>query len=137
MPVKSRMGTRRDVQTCVIVGLVMASIYAMYAIGLYALEGPRPFEQNGTSIAVVLATYYAAGVIGGGVVGLLMPFTASIVGSAAVGVLVAFISFFGIAIANEGPAWRWSSAVWVQLLIFAFLFGTTLSLGWRNITGRR
>ena len=114
----------------------MATVYSAYALVLFLLQGPTPFERNETTIQVVLLTYYAAGAIGGSVVGALSPLTRSWTGGALVGVLAAFIVEFCFATAVEGPFWRWQRDVWEALVILSIVFGIACSYTWRKFVGR-
>ncbi|MDB4916987.1 MAG: hypothetical protein JWM95_4631 [Gemmatimonadetes bacterium] len=132
---RRRYGNRDDVRLCVIVAVIIATLYAAFVVGLFLFEGPGVFDKNGTSVGAVVVMYYAAGLLGGVVVGILLPLTRSLLGIIAVGVLVALIVFFCVAIGLEGPFWRWGPSVWRQLMVFGVIFGVPVSIGCRKING--
>ena len=133
MSSRTRARAAIDLRVSLLVGMLMATIYAAYAVGLYLVEGAVPFSKNGTSLGIVLLVYYLAGGIGGAVVGLLMPLTRTLLGVVVVGIVVAFVVFFCIGTASSGPAWRWTPSAWRQLGYLSISFGTAGGVGWRTL----
>ena len=113
----------------------MATIYAIWALGLLLLSGDESFSKHETSLGVVLLTYYAAGTVGGALVGGMLPLARTLPGRVVLGLLAAFIVFFCVVTAVEGPFWRWGQFEWVRVAIPTFFFGTVCSVLWRRVTG--
>lgn len=125
-----------NLRTGVVGGLALASIYSAYTVVLFALHGEAPFRKNETSLGVVIATYYTAGFLGGAVVGLLMRFSKSAFGMLLIGVAAAFVFFFCVASAVDGPFWRWDGEVWFELTALVVFFGIAAPLAVRSTSGR-
>lgn len=89
---------RPSVGLGITVGLVMAALTCVAAVIIYALRGPEAFTANGTTLPRAVVTYLAAGVLGGGVGGLLFPLTARSGGGAIVGALAAVPLYLSIAL---------------------------------------
>lgn len=109
----------------IVFGLLIACVYAAYAVGLYAFRGARPFERIGTSLPAVVATYLAGGVVAGGVVGALLPLARYLVGMVIVAVIGTFGVMIGITLTSTGfRDWRdWQDTASVSILL-----GTLIAL---------
>jgi hypothetical protein len=70
-------------------GWRFAAVYIVFVLGLFLLRGPGPFERSGTTLPMVIAAYAIAGMIGGGVFGLLLPLGRTRLGAAFLGLIVA------------------------------------------------
>jgi hypothetical protein len=114
---------RVNLRTSVLVGFIMATCYAIYAVVVYAVRGPAPFAAHGVSLQIVLLTYYAAGILGGLVVGVMLPVARNSVGALLVGVVIGLIVFFCIEVASSGPVWKWTSDAWEDVLVLGALLG--------------
>jgi hypothetical protein len=132
--IKKRRHLGRDVQSSVTVGLVMALIYSLVVVLVSVSGGFQRFAAHGTTMSAVIATYLVTGIAGGVVVGILKPWTASLLGRSAVGLIVAFIAFFNIEIASEGPFWGWSAASWKTVLVLSTFFGVAGAYAWAKFT---
>jgi hypothetical protein len=112
------------IKECVVIGLVFACFYSLYVCGLYLLEGSAPFTRLGTTLGVVIGTYFFGGISGGVAVGVLKPLARWRVGAILVGIVAAFFVFFGIAVASDGLPSRWGRDQWITLTVLPILFGT-------------
>ncbi len=54
-------------------GMAFAVIYSAFVIVLPMFRGSEPFREAHTSLPAVIAAYFAAGLVGGGIFGLLLP----------------------------------------------------------------
>ena len=126
---------RETTRSGLVMGLVMATLYSAYALVVFLLQGSNPFAKNQTTIQAVLVTYYAAGALGGSVVGALSPLARSWPGRILVGVLAACVVEFCLATAVEGPFWLWQSNVWKGLAFLSVFFGVVCSYTWRKFVG--
>lgn len=113
----------REVRSGVTGGLVLASFYCLYAVGLYAVRGARPFDRNDTTLAGALGAYVAAGALGGVAVGLLHPLRRSLPGLVVVTTVCATLAFFAVTVATDGPPTRWGPAEWRATAVLGLLFG--------------
>jgi hypothetical protein len=95
----------------------------MYAIVLYALRGQAPFEAIGTSLGQVIASYFAGGILGGAMVGVLWPLARHREGAIVIGIVTAFVVVAAARFASVGSFARWSSDIWVGTIIAAVLLG--------------
>lgn len=70
-------------------GWRFAAVYIVFVLGLFLLRGPGPFERSGTTLPMVIAAYTVAGLIGGGIFGILLPLGRTRFGAALLGLIVA------------------------------------------------
>jgi len=92
----------RSAREGVALGVAMATLYSAWVALVYALNGSRPFVEVGVTLPVVIAVYYAGGVLGGAVAGTLWPRARSRVQATLVGVLVAVVVTIGAGVAMYG-----------------------------------
>jgi hypothetical protein len=83
-------------------GLGTATLFSLYVVVLALVRGTWEFEKFGVTGTTILATYYAAGAIGGIVVGLLRPTLHHWLGSMVVGILAGMFVYGGISRALDG-----------------------------------
>ncbi len=93
-------------------GLWVAAFYCIWVTGLYVVRGPEPFERNGVTFLSTIFTYLAIGIVGGGLVGLLRPFSGERFGAYGIGVLVGLLGAFALTILIAGSPARWELAEW-------------------------
>lgn len=103
--------------------MFFAALYSCYATALWLLSGPSAFERVGASFQAVIVTYLVTGLVGGAVVGLLLPWWKYFPGALVLGLVTAFVFGFAIETATHGPVWRWNGNVWFYLAVFSLLFG--------------
>lgn len=91
----------------VMVGGALAGAFSIWVLVMRLLQGTDPRPLPGGSIFVVVLAYFAAGIIGGVLVGLLRPLAHHMVGAAAVGALVGALIYaaFGLVAVTAD---RWS-----------------------------
>jgi hypothetical protein len=107
----------------VAIGLAFACLYSLYVGGLYFLQGPAPFQRLGTSIGVVIGTYFFGGISAGIVVGVLQPLARWRLGAIVIGIIAAFFVFYGIGIAANGSPSEWRKNVWITWTVLPIVFG--------------
>src|SRR5947209_6926826 len=107
----------------VAIGLVFACLYSGYVGILYLLRGSEPFSRLGTTVLVVIASYFAGGISGGAVVGILQPLGRSLLGAIFVGIVAACFVFLGIGVAADGPPSHWDDVAWISWSGCALVFG--------------
>ena len=110
-------------------GLIFAGVYASYAIGLYFFQGAEPFARNGTTLGDTIASYAAAGIVAGGIVGALQPLTRSWIGSVLVYSIAGFFVFASIGTAAGGLM----NVDWIGCVVLGVVFGVIGSLMWRKL----
>jgi hypothetical protein len=90
------------IKESVVIGLAFDCLYSLYVCGLYLLEGRAPFARLGTTLGVVIGTYFIGGISAGVAVGLLKPLARWRAGAILVGIIAAFFVFVGIVVASDG-----------------------------------
>ena len=86
-------------------GLVMATIFSLFVAGMAVLRGSTHYEQYNTTTFTIIKTYFAAGVLGGAVFGLLVPIArAGRFGAVLVGMAVGPFVYSAIGVASDGPS---------------------------------
>jgi amino acid transporter len=76
----------------------MATVTSVVAVVIYAVRGPDTFARLGVTLASTVSLYLIAGVVGGALVGVLLPVTVWRWGAAAVGILAAVPLYVGVAV---------------------------------------
>jgi len=110
-------------------GFIFACFYGLYAVGLYILRGPEPFKHDGTTLSAALAAYFVGGIVAGGIIGALQPFSRSRIGAMFVYSMAVFFVFVSIAIAADGI----HHIDWLGCIIGGIVFGIIGSFVWRNL----
>lgn len=89
-------------------GVLFAGVLALWVTAVRIFGGRSAFEELGASYPVVVLTYLGSGVVGGIIVGLLLPITRWRVGVAFVGFLVGVATFSAVGLSITGFE-GWSS----------------------------
>jgi hypothetical protein len=113
----------------VLVGLAFAFVYSVLALVIsLAAEGSMEGEY-GFSVFTLIELYFLAGIIGGGSVGFLWPWTVTRLGAVIVGVIGALPLSFGAALLVEQsrPRRDYSSAL-LAAVIYAVIVGVWAGL---------
>lgn len=76
-------------------GIIVAALLSLVAVMVYGIRGPDVFERLGVSLPAVVTLYFLAGIIGGAVVGLLLPLTTWRLGASLVGAVAASPLYVG------------------------------------------
>jgi hypothetical protein len=76
-------------------GCIMATLFSGMAVMAYAIGDGQAFDRLGVSLGSTLALYFAGGIVGGLLVGLLFPLTTWRWGSVVVGILAALPVYLG------------------------------------------
>lgn len=84
---------------------------------MYIFFGSDPFERNGVTLLSVVVTYVTIGVVGGGIVGVLRPFTATRPGAHAVGFIVGLLGAAGIVVLVAGSPLTWQVPEWGTIAV--------------------
>jgi hypothetical protein len=128
----------QDIKTGAVMGLLIATVYSLYALVLLAARGTAPFDANGVTPAGVIAAYYGGGLVAGSVVGILRPLLRWRLGATIVGIVAAFGVFAGIGIAKEGYLWHWTIRTWQTSVISSVILGGICSnIIWRSSRSAR
>ena len=98
-------------------GLGMAMLCSIAAVGVYLRRGAAPFDQYGITLVTALGAYWVGGAVGGAVLGLLRPLTRSRVGAVFAGIVVAIPVATAIAVALDDISWT-------TIFIWSVIFGT-------------
>lgn len=111
------------VKKTVTLGIITATLYSLFVTALFIFQGAEVFEKSETSYIGVLLAYYAAGIICGVIIGILLPFTKSIIGSLVVYTIAAFFLSVCIISTMWGFILTWGEAEWVVCSISTVVFG--------------
>jgi hypothetical protein len=76
-------------------GVMVAVLISLVAVMMYVLRGPQMFERLGISLTSTIALYFAGGIIGGSLVGLLLPLATWRWGAVLVGIIAAMPVYLG------------------------------------------
>jgi hypothetical protein len=91
----------------VLVGLVMAAVLSAWALVVGLAQGPSASSVPRGSLSIAIGGYFAAGILGGLLVGALRRFTGHVVGVAFVGAFVGATIYAGFGLVAIRPE-RWS-----------------------------
>jgi magnesium-transporting ATPase (P-type) len=116
-------GVRNNVLKGVGLGLVVATGFTVWITFLRLTAGTAPFERLDTTYAATVELYYAGGLVGGTMVGLLLPLRRSPWGSALLGMLGVFPLYFGVALTNSKRSQAFTLENVGQSAVLAFLVG--------------
>ena len=83
-------------------GLWYAVIYSAFVIGMAILRGSTEYPEHGLNTWIIIATYFALGLIGGVTIVLLRPLLQWGLGAAFVGFVIGTLIFIGIGVAQDG-----------------------------------
>lgn len=83
-------------------GVALATFYSAFVLILFMIRGDSAFEANDITLLGTISAYYFGGIVGGVIVGLLLPLATWRWGSVIVGVVAAVPVFLGIGIAMYG-----------------------------------
>lgn len=113
-------------------GLVLATGLSLWVTAVRIIAGPSAFEEMNTTYLAVVLTYYAGGIGGGGVFGLLLPLARTLWGTVLLGYLAALPTVVGIRIATDGfSPWTMPDTV---ALVFTPLIGALVAYNlWRSV----
>jgi hypothetical protein len=117
-----KFSRKRNVQTGVTIGLFGATLLAAWALLAYSM-GSQTLPRSGASLSRILLAYYAAGILGGAIVGLLLGYTQNLVGKVVVGAVAGAIFYLSIQIALKGPIWQWDNRSLLQTTILGLVIG--------------
>jgi hypothetical protein len=101
----------------------MATLYSLYVLVVYAFHGNEPLASNGVSLLGIIGAYYAGGITGGIVVGLLLPLAQWRAGATVIGIAAAFFVFLGIGVAVDGVHNLAKPSSYLDALVIATLVG--------------
>lgn len=119
----SNRSLRADVSWGVKWGLWFAGGYSLIALALFILQGTVVGQPSRFTLPVVIAFYWAAGIISGAIVGVLKPFARSRFGAITVGALVGTFVYFLAGLTVLGPSEFLSMPGVVSTLIIGPIIG--------------
>jgi hypothetical protein len=132
-----KMPMLKNLRWGVLSGIAFATLTSLWVGGLAILRGSVRFETYGLTIWQIMAVYFAGGVAGGAVVGLLRPVTKYRLGAALVGLVAAVPLAFAVEIALQGSPSHWGDLEWGFIKFFACVMGPAGGLiRWYQTYGR-
>jgi hypothetical protein len=117
-------------------GLGLATIYSLWALGVFLVAGSRSFARVDTTLGAAVIAYYSAGLLGGVLAGLMLPLGRFLFGAVVLGILVGTVFFFCIEVATSGPFWQWTSTNWKAVLALGAIVGGLCGVGMYSQRGR-
>lgn len=124
----------RDVRFAVGTGFVMATLFSLWVVVMYLAGGPRAFSAIGTTVYAVVLCYYVAGIVGGALVGLLLPLTGTLGGRMLVGIVASLVLGISAQTTLKGAIWHWDRTTLVATTALAVFMGMVLGpLGAREL----
>lgn len=116
-------------------GLMFASVLSLFVTAVYLFGGSAPFSAKGVTWAQVVLLYFAGGIVGGALVGLLLPLASTTtLGAGFVGWLASIPIGAGGAMLVSGPVW---SSEHTFLTAFMSLGGIATGINLRRVLGKR
>lgn len=97
--VSERRFTKAKLLLGVLWGLAAALITSVVAVAQYMITDGRAFDTHGITLGKVIALYFIGGIVGGAIVGLLLPLTKWRLGASVVGMVALAPFYIGIALA--------------------------------------
>jgi hypothetical protein len=122
------------VRVAVLVGLGYALVYSLIAAALFKLKDPAQVERMGMTLPQAIATYWAGAVLGGVLVGILLPMARWGVGAFVLGTLATlpFFMLVSLLIAADAP---WFPDQVIMALLVSMVLGGLMGLYIRSNSG--
>ena len=106
----------------------MATLLSLFALAVFLLGSIVNRHQGGgqhdVTLGGVVLAYFAGGIGGGFIVGLLRPLFRWRAGSIAAGILAATLFYGAIGVVVSGPISHWTSEEWIIAIILGVCLGT-------------
>jgi hypothetical protein len=102
-------------------GLALACVYSAYVIVVASMQRSIWLDGYGATVYELLLIYFAGGVIGGAVIGVLRPLNSNAAGGALIGALASVPFWVGTLIPVAGMPTRWDKGDWIVLFILVGL----------------
>ncbi|HEY9514328.1 MAG TPA: hypothetical protein VIQ74_01520 [Gemmatimonadaceae bacterium] len=126
----------RNIKRCVAMGVGLAVLYSLWVLFVYAMSGPAPFEDIGLSLAAVVSFYFAMGILGGTIVGLLWPLARWRVGAFAISITVALMMALSVLVMLDGNPVDWDPRNWILVPVLTLGFGLAFGNSLWNAASR-
>ena len=105
-PKRAMIHRERNIGWGVLYGLLFATLYSAAAVLIYLFRGSEPFEANEVTLGSTVAVYFLGGILGGAIIGLLLPWTRWRIGS----VIAGLPGCLGFGLLVSGPITKWDAA---------------------------
>ena len=109
-------------------GLFIATGFTAWITFLRQTAGTAPFDRLHTTYSATVALYYGSGLIGGVIVGLLLPLFRWPLGAALVGMMGVFPAYFGVALTTTDASHAFTRDNVADSAVCAFLVGGTVGI---------
>jgi hypothetical protein len=100
-----------------------SALYILYVTGLYLLNGDSQFKKLHITFIEVVSSYLVGGIIGGAVVGLLLPLTRRRSGAILVGIVAGICVCMCFGFIDKGWPTQWPPETWFAWLTTGILLG--------------
>lgn len=124
--------TGRRLQWGAKAGMAVALVLMLWAVGVYAFAGSAAFTSRGVSFWTTLVIYCVGGLLGGAVVGVMLPLVRWVLGAACVGMVATLPIGLVTMMVLKGAA-PWGTVESVSVVLFVLLLGGPLGLTYRRI----
>ncbi len=109
---------RRNVLLGIGLGAFMASGFSLWATLIRLVGGPAPFASNGTTYLGLVSVYFGGFLLGGFLIGLLMPLSRFMVGRMLLGIMGVFPVYLAVNMESK-PVREWFASDNLVFAVFA------------------
>lgn len=114
-------------------GIAMAIFFSLIALLIYGIAAVRGLEEHELPLYVLIASYFAGGIAGGVIVGLLRPLGKWWWGGAVMGIFALFPAVVSVLISLEGWVTRWDRTHFVFAIMYSVVVGSIVGVMlWRK-----
>lgn len=114
------------------VGLTMATMASAFVVLSSLWRTRSTTEAFGLSLHSIVLAYYAAGILGGALVGLVLRLGDNWRTRTAASILGSFAAYGCVAVAMKGSVLSWDRGQWQMLIAISVLSGATFAFMTRN-----
>lgn len=108
-------------------GVLIATLLSLFVLVSSLWRSAPTSETYGVSVRAIVLTYYAAGIIGGSLIGLVLCFGNNWGTRISGSLIAAFTLFFCIAVARDGLV-NWDGGRWLRVLVPTLVFGVVFAI---------
>ena len=111
---------RRNVLLGLGLGAFVAAGFSLWVTVIRLAAGPAPFVQNGTTYHGLVTVYFGGFLLGGLLIGLLMPLNKFLPGRIVLGIIAVFPVYLAVNMENK-PVHEWFASENLVFAVFASL----------------
>lgn len=119
-------------------GIFMAGFYSVIAVVSLLIHGVAPLSQFSTALGSAVLFYFASGVLGGVILGILRPLTQNVFGAMLAAIPIALVALTGAWVVAEGSPLYWNRDRWKEVVFFALIVGPFFgAVRWYSVRARK